>query len=72
MEVEGTKKPKKGPKVAKKQETVETGQAGEEELLDMLYDSNAYDMLHRAKVEWPCLSVDFLLPERWGQPSSFK
>ena len=33
----------------------------EGEILD--YDNNAYEMLHRSKVEWPCLSVDFLLKE---------
>ena len=33
----------------------------EGEVLD--YDNDAYEMLHRSKVEWPCLSVDFLLKE---------
>ena len=33
----------------------------EGEILD--YDNDAYEMLHRSKVEWPCLSVDFLLKE---------
>ena len=33
----------------------------EGETLD--YDNDAYEMLHRSKVEWPCLSVDFLLKE---------
>ena len=28
------------------------------------YDGSAYIMLHRCKVEWPCLSIDFLLRER--------
>ena len=28
------------------------------------YDSSAYQMLHRANVEWPCLSIDFLVRER--------
>ena len=36
-------------------------QLKEGEILD--YDNNAYEMLHRSKVEWPCLSVDFLLKE---------
>ena len=31
------------------------------EVLD--FDNDAYEMLHRSKVEWPCLSVDFLLKE---------
>ena len=34
----------------------------EDEELD--YDGSAYLMLHRSKVEWPCLSVDFVLRER--------
>jgi len=33
----------------------------EGEVLD--FDNDAYEMLHRSKVEWPCLSVDFLLKE---------
>jgi len=43
----------------------------DEELQDLIFDSNAYEMLHRAKVEWPCLSLDILLPERWNEPSKF-
>ena len=31
---------------------------------ELEYDGSAYQMLHRSKVEWPCLSVDFLLKER--------
>jgi len=31
---------------------------------ELEYDGSAYVMLHRCKVEWPCLSVDFLLRER--------
>ena len=31
---------------------------------DMDYDGSAYEMLHRSKVEGPCLSVDFLLRDR--------
>ena len=41
----------------------------EGEILD--YDNDAYEMLHRSKVEWPCLSVDFLLKEN-SQISSIK
>ena len=33
----------------------------EGEILD--FDNDAYEMLHRSKVEWPCLSLDFLLKE---------
>ena len=35
-------------------------QEGEE----LEYDGSAYEMLHRCNVEWPCLSIDFLLRER--------
>ena len=35
-------------------------QEGEE----LVFDNSAYQMLHRAKVEWPCLSIDILLPDR--------
>lgn len=34
-------------------------QEGEE----LEYDGSAYVMLHRSKVEWPCLSVDYLVRE---------
>jgi hypothetical protein len=33
---------------------------------ELMFDNSAYVMLHRAKVEWPCLSIDFLLRERIG------
>ena len=36
---------------------------------ELEYDSSAYEMLHRANVEWPCLSMDVLLPERLTFPS---
>jgi ribosome assembly protein RRB1 len=31
---------------------------------ELVFDNSAYQMLHRAKVEWPCLSIDVLLKER--------
>ena len=31
---------------------------------DLEYDGSAYQMLHRSQVEWPCLSIDWLLRER--------
>jgi ribosome assembly protein RRB1 len=31
---------------------------------ELVYDSSAYQMLHRSKVEWPCLSIDILLRDR--------
>jgi ribosome assembly protein RRB1 len=34
-----------------------------------VFDNSAYQMLHRAKVEWPCLSMDVLLRERIGSPA---
>jgi len=41
-------------------------QEGEE----LVFDNSAYQMLHRAKVEWPCLSIDILLPDRINNPSN--
>ena len=29
------------------------------------FDNNAYEMLHRSKVEWPCMSIDFVIPENF-------
>ena len=31
---------------------------------ELEYDGSAYIMLHRSKVEWPCLSIDYLVRER--------
>lgn len=36
-------------------------QLEEDEILD--YDNTAYEMLHRANTEWPCLSCDFVTGE---------
>jgi len=33
----------------------------DDEKLD--FDNEAYEMLHRSKVEWPCMSIDFVLAE---------
>ncbi len=41
-------------------ETKEPLKEGEE----LEYDGSAYIMLHRSKVEWPCLSIDYLIRER--------
>ena len=41
-------------------ETKEPLKEGEE----LEYDGSAYVMLHRSKVEWPCLSIDYLVRER--------
>lgn len=34
---------------------------------ELVFDNSAYQMLHRAKVEWPCLSIDILLRDRVNQ-----
>ena len=36
----------------------------------LLFDNSAYVMLHRSSVEWPCLSLDFLIKERCQQYQS--
>lgn len=41
-------------------ESKEPLQEGEE----LVFDNSAYQMLHRAKVEWPCLSIDIILRDR--------
>ena len=33
----------------------------EEEI--MAYENSAYEMIHWANCEWPCLSIDVMLPE---------
>lgn len=38
---------------------------------ELVFDNSAYQMLHRAKVEWPCLSIDVLLKERQGADRSW-
>lgn len=58
-------------KVVKKEiwnESQEPLKEGEE----LVFDSSAYEMLHRVKVEWPCLSIDFLLKDRIGASSAPK
>merc|ERR1712032_1733867 len=35
----------------------------DDEKLD--FDNEAYEMLHRSKVEWPCMSLDFVLAENF-------
>jgi len=48
----------------------EEAKINEDEKLN--YDNEAYEMLHRSMPEWPCMSVDFLLPENFsGQISNF-
>jgi ribosome assembly protein RRB1 len=44
------------------------GNLKEDEALD--YDNEAYEMMHRATAEWPCLTIDFILPEKFYPPVS--
>jgi len=37
---------------------------------ELEYDNSAYQMLHRANVEWPCLSIDTLVSERLAFPAN--
>lgn len=32
------------------------------------FDNEAYEMLHRSKVEWPCMTIDFMLPQNFNGP----
>ena len=43
----------------------ETKKLNANEKLD--FDNNAYEMLHRSKIEWPCLSIDFIIPENFNK-----
>jgi ribosome assembly protein RRB1 len=38
----------------------------DDEKLD--FDNEAYEMLHRSKIEWPCMSLDFVLAENLQNP----
>lgn len=44
----------------------ENSKIKEDQELD--FDNEAYDMLHRAKIEWPCLTIDFLIPQNFYPP----
>lgn len=75
-EMEIDQKPRKGKgkkeKAQKEPEQKEVWNDAAEPLKEdeeLEYDSSAYEMLHRANVEWPCLSVDVLLPERLTFPN---
>ncbi len=67
MEEEKPKKDKKKDKKKKKEKlrteafTSNAKDLKEGEYLE--FDNAAYQMLHRATTEWPCLSVEFLLKE---------
>jgi ribosome assembly protein RRB1 len=32
---------------------------------ELAFDNSAYEMLHKVNLEWPCLSIDFVLPDRF-------
>jgi ribosome assembly protein RRB1 len=32
------------------------------------FDNEAYEMLHRSKVEWPCMTIDFMIPQNFNKP----
>ncbi len=65
MEEEGAEKPEKNKNlkvnVWDEKTKLEEGQ-------ELDFDNEAYEMLHRAKVEWPCMTIDFLLPENFYPP----
>lgn len=37
---------------------------------ELEFDNEAYQMLHRAQVEWPCLSLDVLIKDRLTFPNA--
>ena len=36
---------------------------------ELVYDNSAYEMIHRAEVEWPSLTIDILTNDRFGKES---
>jgi ribosome assembly protein RRB1 len=38
---------------------------------ELVYDSSAYEMLHKSNVEWPCLSIDVVVRDRSGPSGLF-
>jgi len=64
-EEEFDKKQKKGVKKVNIWDE-KANKLGKDEFLD--FDNEAYEMLHRAKPEWPCMSIDFIMPERFFPP----
>jgi ribosome assembly protein RRB1 len=38
------------------------------ENVELDFDNEAYEMLHRSRVEWPCMTIDFLIPENFYPP----
>lgn len=53
------KKPKKGVETVNIWDESKGIQKDEE----LVFDNSAYEMLHRSEVSWPCMSVDWLVPE---------
>ena len=51
---------------AQKKQIWDEKKAPLEEGEELVFDNSAYQMLHRSKVEWPCLSIDVLLRDRIG------
>lgn len=54
------------PKGQSKKEVWDESKAPLQEGEELVFDNSAYQMLHRAKVEWPCLSLDVILRDRVG------
>lgn len=66
VDSEDDEKMKDGSKNTKKKEIWDETKEPLQEDEELVYDSSAYQMLHRAKVEWPCLSCDVILRDRVG------
>lgn len=49
-----------------KQKEVWTGEKQMEDGEELVYENSAYELFYKSNVEWPCLTIDFLLPERIG------
>jgi ribosome assembly protein RRB1 len=60
MEVEGGKKNKK-VNIWDENSKLKEGQ-------ELDFDNEAYEMLHRANPEWPCMTIDFIIPQHFVPP----
>jgi ribosome assembly protein RRB1 len=56
------------PKKKEKKVNIYDENSKKKDEMELDFDNEAYDMLHRSKVEWPCMTIDFLVPENFYPP----
>lgn len=52
---------------SKKPKEVFLGNKELEKEEELIFDNSAYEMLHRANVQWPCLSIDIMCEDRFDK-----